>query len=258
MFRDDFYQDYCIDPFQVTAIEEVLDNICDREAHAVLVLLPLSADLRKILGNDNLNRFISVTREIAEKLDVPLLDYLSSYSGEEYEYYDGSHLNPESQCLFTKRLALDLRNLSEESGFPNLDTTTPLGPEALQAEPPTVSVSKETKVTFTLNGSPFFAERKYILLGSLSGKFPGIHFNGNPYVLPVNADAFTDLIFNSPQDGFFHNFSGKLDHEGRVTASMDIPDKFAGYLKGKTLWFAFAVIEPVEFTSNTVRLDFVD
>ena len=108
-FRLYYYINYAVDDYQLNSMSRIIKLLRGREIKPVVVLMPLSKDLRQVLGRKNLELFINAVYLMANKNKAPILDYLSSCSGEEYEYYDGAHLTLDSGKRFTEKLGKDLK-----------------------------------------------------------------------------------------------------------------------------------------------------
>ena len=110
-------------------------------------------------------------------------------------------------------------------------------------------------VHFQLEASVLNANRKYLLLGSVTGFDPGIPLPGGKAVLPINWDLFTDIILNLMNKPVFTNFMGVLDATGSATAQMNL-GPIPG-TAGITLYFAYALNLPWDFASNPVEIEIV-
>jgi hypothetical protein len=63
-------------------------------------------------------------------------------------------------------------------------------------------------VNFTLTGGLDNNGRTYIVLGGVSGTAPGIPLPGGMATLPVNWDAFTNIVLAMINSSYFSNFLG--------------------------------------------------
>jgi len=109
-------------------------------------------------------------------------------------------------------------------------------------------------VNFTLDGGSVNANRKYILMSSISGVTPGLPLPGGQAVLPINWDLFTSLIMPLLNSPVFSLFMDRLDGLGMATATFDTNGPLPQNLGGFTLYFAYALNGPWNFTSNPVGL----
>jgi len=130
------------------------------------------------------------------------------------------------------------------------------GGDELKVDNNKISTSAGGAVNFTLDAGVINANRKYILLGSVSGVSPGTLLPGGKATLPLNWDLFTNLIlsmFNTPA---FSNFLGTLDGLGAANAKLDT---FGPFASGgvNTLHFAYCLMKPYDFASNPVKINIV-
>jgi len=112
-------------------------------------------------------------------------------------------------------------------------------------------------ISFTLDAGIANQNRQYLLLGSLSGTDPGILLPGGLATLPLNWDAFTDLILGLLNSYTFSNFMGVLDGNGRATAQLNLGPVPPGYV-GIPIWFAFTLGNPFDVVSNPAYIFIVD
>lgn len=99
------------------------------------------------------------------------------------------------------------------------------------------------------------AGRNYLMLGSISGTSPGTLLPGGLAVLPLNWDLFTNTIIDMLNSYVFHNFMGHLNGTGTGNATLNLgPVPGAA---GITMYFAFALNKPWNFTSNPVAIEIV-
>ena len=106
-------------------------------------------------------------------------------------------------------------------------------------------------------GKPHFAGRQYLIVGSLSGEFPGTPLP-NGALLPLNWDAFTMMTVAYANTTLLPHFMGTLDSLGTAKAQIvtgPLPPVFVGltmnfaYLLGKPIqvicgWSVFLEIAP--------------
>lgn len=131
------------------------------------------------------------------------------------------------------------------------------GVHALEADAFLIKEAKGGAVQFKLDGSMHNAGRDYILLGSLSGKVPGIPLQGWGQVLPINWDFFTMLVASHPNSPVFRDFYGTLDPSGQMTAVFDTLGPIPGTL-GITMNFAYFLLGPHwDFVSNPIDVEIV-
>lgn len=107
---------------------------------------------------------------------------------------------------------------------------------------------------FTLDAGQAGAGRVYVLLGSASGSAPGLTVAPN-LVLPLNSDPFLLLTLDLAARGALPDLLSSLDGQGRKLANVAVPPGVLWPLRQGALTFAYALLGPVDFTSNPVRLD---
>ncbi|MFH1998202.1 MAG: hypothetical protein ABIK28_00910 [Planctomycetota bacterium] len=113
----------------------------------------------------------------------------------------------------------------------------------------TVSQSIGGSVEFTLNAGLNHASRNYIILGSLSGSYPGTPLPKGYAVLPLNWDIFTDLVLSLLNTYPLTHFLSVLDSRGSAKGAQlnfaPVPGS-----SGLTMYFAYAINNPWDFVSN--------
>lgn len=113
------------------------------------------------------------------------------------------------------------------------------------------------RVHFDLTAGTAMAHRNYILLAGVSGIWPGTYIPGAKAKLPLNWDAFTNLALSLYGTPIFSQFLGKLDASGRGAAMLDTLGSLPPGSAGITLYFAYALNQPWDFTSNAVATTIV-
>lgn len=111
-------------------------------------------------------------------------------------------------------------------------------------------------INFTLAGGQDYANRTYILVGSVSGTVPGTPLPGGMATLPLNWDLFTDLVLAFINTPVFSNFWGVMDGSGNSTAQMlfgPLPPGSAGLVMD----FAYTFMKPYDATSNSYSVEIV-
>ena len=103
---------------------------------------------------------------------------------------------------------------------------------------------------FALEAGAANAGRNYILLGSMTGTTPGTPLPGGQAVLPLNWDAFTNLVVTLANTTLFKDFAGTLDAYGDAEAILDLGPLPGG--AGMTLHFAFALNKPWDYVSDPI------
>lgn len=113
VFEEKHYINYTIDGYQINSISQILKECKEKQIKAVLLVWPISSGLRQVLGRDSLDIFMEQIYSISSKNGSFVVDYVSLYSGDEYQYYDASHMTSESAKVFSKKLAADLKQIIE-------------------------------------------------------------------------------------------------------------------------------------------------
>jgi len=144
------------------------------------------------------------------------------------------------------------RRLSGQSAEADIRIGEP-GGDRLKADSNKISYGAGGVVNFTLNAGIGNANRKYILLGGVTGVSPGVLLPGGKATLPLNWDLFTDLTLALVNTPAFHNFLGKLDGLGSANAKLDTFGPFASGGVSK-LYFAYCLLKPFDFASNPVTI----
>lgn len=126
--------------------------------------------------------------------------------------------------------------------------------EPLTVDPASLGVWTGGTANFALDGGPATANKKYILLGSITGTEPGTPLPGGA-ILPLNWDVVTDILFLLTLNGhpITLNFRGTLDANGRAEASLNLPGGFT-MASNVTSYYAWCTYHPFEFVSNPVEL----
>ena len=99
--------------------------------------------------------------------------------------------------------------------------------EARAQQPPRLTADVEiawledgARQAMWLEAGPDQANQPYIVLGSLSGTYPGVSVGG--VQLPLNVDLYTTLTLTQPNTFLARSF-GLLDRTGRATAEVVVP-----------------------------------
>jgi hypothetical protein len=121
-----------------------------------------------------------------------------------------------------------------------------LGPLSFSAN--CIAASTGGTIGFLLNGGAANAGRTYFIAGSVTGIEPGMHFKGGVH-LPLNWDAFSDVVLNQVNTPPFKNFMGSLDGNDKAQAELNtlgpVPQA-AGLLMN----FAYVLDNPLDYASN--------
>jgi hypothetical protein len=169
--------------------------------------------------------------------------------------------------LLGRSLAIDGTRLLAGSGLGTLEPVTLSGLvyefdfagacPALQAVPPSLSLSQGWVHHFTLQAGVEHAGDLYLLLASASGTSPGIAVDG--LVLPLALDPWLLAVLQSPNQPPFAKNLGLLGAHGKGYATLAVPAGTDPALAGAILHHAFAVLDldvshTVELVSNATAL----
>ncbi|MFH1998601.1 MAG: lectin like domain-containing protein [Planctomycetota bacterium] len=127
----------------------------------------------------------------------------------------------------------------------------------LWADQYTLPASAASVTNLSLDAGVEHAGRTFLILGSLSGTVPGFTLPGG-LNMPLNWDAFTDLMLSLLNTGVCTNFYGTLDQEGRSQAVLNVPGAVGPAMINEVATFAFVLTPPMglDFTSNSVGMTF--
>ncbi|MFH0947223.1 MAG: VCBS repeat-containing protein [Planctomycetota bacterium] len=128
--------------------------------------------------------------------------------------------------------------------------------EPLSGDSNSVSAATGGSVTFSLDAGAANAGRTFIMVGSLSGTQPGRLLPGGRVTLPLNTDLFTEVVLSLLNSSVFTNFRASLDGAGEGTAQLNAPPIPAAWV-GTTMYYAYALNSPFDFTSNPVAIEIV-
>jgi agmatine/peptidylarginine deiminase len=108
-------------------------------------------------------------------------------------------------------------------------------------------------VNLFLNAGDANSDRKYFVLGSVSGTTPGYVLPGG-LTLPLNWDFFTDFVLAYANTAFFVDFQGTLDSAGIGAACLDTLGPLPREMEGLSLYFAFTLYNPFDFVSKPIEV----
>ena len=128
---------------------------------------------------------------------------------------------------------------------------------SLWADAYAVSCAGGASVVYSLDAGLANAGRNFLVLGSLSGTTPGFNLPGGQHV-PLNWDAFTNLVLSALGSPVFQNFMGSLNGSGEATATFDSLGPVDPVMIGQTMSFAYILGGQPKwnFSSNPVNLVF--
>ena len=150
------------------------------------------------------------------------------------------------------------------SGNRNYNTGEPAGAvwvfdafDALQASEDTLTAGTGGKVDFDLNATADYANRLYLILGSVSGTEPGLPLSPG-VTIPINWDPLTELLINLLSSPALVDFTGNLDGSGKAAAALDSLGPIPPDAVGLVMSFAYACMDyPFDFASNPVNVEIV-
>lgn len=181
---------------------------------------------------------------IGVRFTAPKGEFLET--GEKYRMYYTATTKP---GLFLDYYAHDAS--SGRDIYINL-LARPVGHPLVGVKKPAVSAGTGGAIEFMLCAGKEYANRPYVLLGSVSGTSPGTPLPGGSAVLPLNWDAFTDLILVNLNTYPFSDFIGKLDTSGMKACKLPIPPVPPTWA-GLKVFFAFTFYNPFDLASNHVE-----
>jgi hypothetical protein len=127
---------------------------------------------------------------------------------------------------------------------------------ALAPDGHTLSAATGGTIDFELYTGQDNAGRNYLLLGSVSGTDPGYPLPGGLATLPLNLDAFTDVVLLLLNTSVFHDFLGTTDTYGQADAQLNAPPLDPIHI-GVIMHYAFCLNAYFDFVSNPVQIEVV-
>jgi len=111
-------------------------------------------------------------------------------------------------------------------------------------------------IEFSLGAGKASAYRNYLIVGGVTGTEPGYPLPGGWATLSINFDNFTEyVVLPLLNTGFFVDFLGTLDENGEATAQLNMPP--VPGLAGFTMYYAYCLMDPFDYTSNAVAIEIV-
>jgi len=127
--------------------------------------------------------------------------------------------------------------------------------EALSADTELLAAATGGTQTLALDAGPTHGGSDFVMLGTLSGTWPGFVLGG--VTIPLNLDAYFVQTLTSPSSTTMIGGLGQLDPLGRATVQVVVPTGFPAGV-GLTAHHAFVVFPPALFpitlASNPVPL----
>jgi hypothetical protein len=120
-----------------------------------------------------------------------------------------------------------------------------------------IAAGTGSEIEFFLDAGAANADRKYFLVGSVSGTLPGTPLPGGLATLPINWDPVTDIIVSLLNTAMFQNFTGILNSGGEAQAVLDTLGPWPPAAVGAVLSFAYALNGPWDYASNGLNIEIV-
>jgi hypothetical protein len=133
--------------------------------------------------------------------------------------------------------------------------TTDGGVDPLTVDNDQISAYTGGKSVFSLDAGVANGNRNYLIFGGVTGTAPGTPLPGGMAVLPINWDAFTNMVISMVNGPAFDQFMGTLNGSGNATATLNLPP-----IPGVTslvMYYAFALNNKWDFVSNPVEIHIV-
>jgi hypothetical protein len=191
----------------------------------------------------------------ADTAEISLLYQPTSWEYIQFLYLANDGLNP-----FLADVGENLLDAWLNTGMASphaMASTTWTNPHTIAVDTHTLSESAGGIVNFVLDAGIENANRKYLVLGSATGTFPGTALPGELAILPLNWDPFTDVVLLLVNSPVFMDFMGQLDATGVGAAMLDIPGPLPPGYVGTLLYFGYALNNPWNFASNAEYIEIV-
>jgi hypothetical protein len=118
----------------------------------------------------------------------------------------------------------------------------------------TLSSAAGGTIRFFMNIGPGNGNRLYVIVGGMTGIDPGTPLPGGLVTLPLNWDAYTDIVLAHLNTPNFENFLGHLNPVGRTEATLHF-DKLHPLLIGETMHYAATCNGPFNVVTNYFHVD---
>jgi len=136
----------------------------------------------------------------------------------------------------------DERNGNDDIFGQNIFSDGHLGLDHLKQDVDSLSLTAGGALTLSLDASASHGVKEYWVLGSNTGRFPGLQQGVDQLFL--NAGAYFQFTLQQPTHALFGAFRGTLDAQGKATASLTFPPNAYLAFAGNTLEHAFVVFGP--------------
>lgn len=114
------------------------------------------------------------------------------------------------------------------------------------------------EIAFLLDAGNTNAHRNYIVLASVTGTSPGTPLPGGMANLPLNMDVFTDIVLGNLSSPVFTGFLGALDGSGEASAVLNTFGPLPPSAVGVKIFFAYALNNLFDYSSNPVIIEVVN
>ncbi len=111
LYKNSFVRQYTMDEYQLRHMNMLIKQLKQRNIKVIMVLMPMSKSFMRIVGRKNLGLFCNRMRKVSSEESVALLDFLSSSTGAEFQYFDGMHFVRASESEFSQRLSAEIRKI---------------------------------------------------------------------------------------------------------------------------------------------------
>ncbi|MDA0667872.1 MAG: hypothetical protein O3A95_04835 [Planctomycetota bacterium] len=136
----------------------------------------------------------------------------------------------------------DERNGNDDIFGQNIFSDGHLGLDHLKQDVNSLSLTPGGTATFSLDAGLAHGIKQYWMLGSNTGRSPGLNQGVNHLFL--NAGPYFQLTLRQPGHVLFGAFRGTLDAQGKATATLSFPPNAFLGAAGSTLNHAFVVFGP--------------
>lgn len=143
-----------------------------------------------------------------------------------------------------------------EAGLDDFKVSRTVMDATLWASAYSISVAEGAMVDLTLDAGTGYANRNFMLLGSVTGTYPGFTLPGG-LRLPLNWDIFTDIVLQLLGTPVCQNFLGLLDADGRAIATLNSYGPLDPSTTGIGVNFAYLLGKPFDFVSNPIAIEIV-
>jgi len=125
-------------------------------------------------------------------------------------------------------------------GTPDMGAYEFTGSHALSADAFFIDQLEGAVIDLDLDAYKEGSGRPYLILGGVSGTWPGVPLPKAGPTLPLNLDIFTDMVMELCNTPVFVNFMGVLDWNGKASAKIDTLGPLPGSMADVRMSFAYA------------------